>query len=81
MQVIKNVRVAAGLLFLTSSLANVSVSIAGVSLPVSYAGPQGDAGLDQVNVLLPASLAGSGNTAVSVIVDGVISNIAHVTIM
>ncbi len=63
-----------------SSLANVKVSIGGLSLPAVYAGPQGDAGLDQVNVLLPASLAGKGDTAVSVTVDGVVSNTAHITI-
>ena len=64
-----------------SSLANVRVSIGGLSLPAAYAGPQGDAGLDQVNVQIPASLAGSGNTAISVSVDGVVSNTAHITIM
>jgi uncharacterized protein (TIGR03437 family) len=41
-------------------------SIAGQTLAVSYAGPQIQiAGLDQINVLLPQSLAGSGNTSVS----------------
>ncbi len=64
-----------------SSLANVSVSIKGLSLPVAFAGPQGDAGLDQVNVQIPAPLAGSGDTALSVIVDGAVSNTAHITIM
>ena len=63
-----------------SSLARVSVSIGGLSLPVAYAGPQGDAGLDQVNVQLPASLAGSGNTAISVVADGSVSNTAYITI-
>ena len=64
-----------------SSVANVSVSIGRLSLPVLYAGPQGDAGLDQVNVQLPSSLAGSGDTILSVVVDGVVSNTAHITIM
>jgi uncharacterized protein (TIGR03437 family) len=63
-----------------SSLANVSVSIGGLSLPVAYAGPQGDAGLDQVNVQIPASLAGIGDTTISLIVDGKVSNAAHITI-
>ena len=63
-----------------SSLANVSVSIGKLSVPAAYAGPQGDAGLDQVNVQLPASLAGSGDTTVSVTVDGMVSNTAHITI-
>ena len=40
---------------------NVSASIDGVSVPVTYAGPQGTiSGLDQVNLLLPPQLAGSG---------------------
>jgi uncharacterized protein (TIGR03437 family) len=64
-----------------SSLANVSVSIAGLSLPAAYAGPQGDAGLDQVNVQVPASLAGIGDTTISVTVDGKVSNTAHLTIL
>ncbi len=39
----------------------MSVSIQGIHASVAYAGAQGtDAGLDQVNVLLPAQLAGSG---------------------
>jgi uncharacterized protein (TIGR03437 family) len=47
---------------------NFSASVNGASLPVTYAGPQPSfPGLDQVNVLLPASLAGSGcsNVALS----------------
>ena len=64
-----------------SSLANVSVSIGGLSLPVAYAGTTTEAGLDQINVLIPVSLAGSGDTAISVTIDGVVSNIAHITIM
>jgi uncharacterized protein (TIGR03437 family) len=59
----------------------VSVSIAGLSLPAAYAGPQGDAGLDQVNVQVPASLAGIGDTTISVTVDGKVSNTAHLTIL
>jgi uncharacterized protein (TIGR03437 family) len=64
-----------------SSLAGVSVSIGGLSLPVVYAGPQADPGLDQVNVQIPASLAGIGDTTISVVVDGVPSNMARITIM
>src|SRR5207245_3256656 len=41
-------------------------SIAGQTLPVTYAGPQIQiAGLDQINVLLPKTLAGAGNTSIS----------------
>ena len=44
-----------------SSAAAISATINNQSLPVLYAGPQTTfAGLDQINVQLPASLAGSG---------------------
>jgi uncharacterized protein (TIGR03437 family) len=40
---------------------NVSVTVDGVGAGVAYAGAQGtDAGLDQINLLLPPQLAGSG---------------------
>jgi uncharacterized protein (TIGR03437 family) len=58
-----------------SSLMNVTVAINGVSIPVLYAGPSpGFAGLDQVNVSLPLSLSGSGQSNVTVTVDGQTSN-------
>jgi uncharacterized protein (TIGR03437 family) len=45
--------------------------IGSATLPVAYAGPQGVyVGLDQVNVVLPKSLRGSGNAAVVLTVDG-----------
>ena len=54
-----------------SSLANVSVSINGISLQVLYAGPApGFTGLDQVNVLLDLGLRGAGESAVTLTVDG-----------
>ena len=58
-----------------SSLANVKVTINGVSVPVLYAGaqPQFD-GLDQVNVGLTLNLRGSGVSNVVVTVDGKDSN-------
>jgi uncharacterized protein (TIGR03437 family) len=61
-----------------SSLANVTVDAAGLTLPVEYAGPEGSGipGLDQVNVRLPASLLGRGAFEISVTVDGVRSNVA-----
>ncbi|HKE26156.1 MAG TPA: hypothetical protein VKB88_27555 [Bryobacteraceae bacterium] len=44
---------------------HVSVIINGIFVPVLYAGPQPDfAGLDQINVALPAELRGSGLTNV-----------------
>jgi uncharacterized protein (TIGR03437 family) len=47
----------------------------------AYAGAQGGyAGLDQVNVQLPASLAGSGVVNVNLTVDGQTSNTLQVQI-
>lgn len=59
----------------------VTVSIQGVNAPVAYAGPQGGfAGLDQVNVVVPQTLAGSGTVSVAVTGGGVVSNQVTVTI-
>jgi uncharacterized protein (TIGR03437 family) len=58
-----------------SSIGNVSCTIGAATLPVIYAGAQPQyPGLDQVDVLLPASLKGSGQVNVTVIVDGQTSN-------
>jgi uncharacterized protein (TIGR03437 family) len=56
------------------SLANVTVTIGTIALPVQYAGPCDPAqfaGFDQVNVALPYSLAGAGQVTVTLTVDGV----------
>ncbi len=54
-----------------SALSAVSVSIGGVNAQVEYAGPQPDfAGLDQLNVRLPRSLAGRGEVEIVVVADG-----------
>jgi uncharacterized protein (TIGR03437 family) len=64
----------AGLRF-RSSLAGVTAKIGGVDAMVGFAGAQGElAGLDQVNVLLPRSLAGRGEVAVALTVDGKAAN-------
>ncbi len=63
-----NVATSAGQVFLIlfgtgirGAIGGVNVTIQGIAATVAYAGAQGtDAGLDQVNVLLPAQLAGSG---------------------
>lgn len=58
-----------------SSLGGVGVTIGGVNNPVGYAGPQNElAGLDQVNVALPRSLARRGSVDVVLTVDGLTSN-------
>jgi uncharacterized protein (TIGR03437 family) len=64
-----------------SSLANVQVTINGVSVPVQYAGAQPSSpGLDQVNVSLPVSLSGTGDANVVLTVDGQVSNTVMVDI-
>jgi uncharacterized protein (TIGR03437 family) len=58
-----------------TALAGVTCRVGSTTLPVSYAGPQGVyVGLDQVNILLPKSLRGSGNANVSITVDGQAAN-------
>jgi uncharacterized protein (TIGR03437 family) len=53
----------------------VTCRVGATTLPVAYAGPQGGfVGLDQVNVTLPKSLRGSGNTTVLLTVDGQAAN-------
>lgn len=63
------------------SASAVSATVQGMTVPVVYAGPQSEVpGLDQVNLLLPLSLAGSGLSSVVVTADGVASNTGYVTI-
>ena len=61
--------------------AGVTVTVGGVTAPVLYAGPQGSfTGLDQVDVQLPASLAGKGNVNVQLTAAGIAANAVQVTI-
>jgi uncharacterized protein (TIGR03437 family) len=63
------------------SLADVSLTIGGVSAPVLYAGPQGTyPGLDQVNVALPLTLHGVGEVDVVLTVDGQTSNTVRIAV-
>ena len=56
--------------------ASVQCLVAGQSVPVLYAGPVAAyAGLDQVNISIPKSLAGAGDVRVYVVADGVVSNV------
>jgi uncharacterized protein (TIGR03437 family) len=58
-----------------SALSGITVTIGGVAGEVSFAGPQPTfSGLDQMNVLLPRSLAGRGEVDVALTVDGVAAN-------
>ena len=53
----------------------VTVNVQGLTLPVTYAGPQPETpGLDQVNILLPKSLAGIGSVSVVLSASGIESN-------
>jgi uncharacterized protein (TIGR03437 family) len=64
-----------------SSLANVSLTIHGTSVPVLYAGPSpGFSGLDQVNVGLTLNLRGSGASDVILTVDGQASNTVSIDV-
>jgi uncharacterized protein (TIGR03437 family) len=60
---------------------NFTAMVGGVAVPVQFAGPQGQyPAFDQVNIPLPASLAGSGTVNVVVTVDGNASNAVQVAI-
>jgi uncharacterized protein (TIGR03437 family) len=64
-----------------SSLANVAVTINGMSVPVLYAGPSPNyVGLDQVNAALVLGLRGSGVSNVILTVDGQVSNVVSIDI-
>ncbi|MGH9832450.1 MAG: SBBP repeat-containing protein [Blastocatellia bacterium] len=64
-----------------SSEAAVKVTVGGVDAPVTYAGLQPTlVGVDQINALLPRSLAGRGEVDVVVTVDGKMANIVQVSI-
>ena len=64
-----------------SSLDKVHVNVGDVAAPALYAGPQPQfPGLDQVNVLLPASLSGSGGVGIQLEIDGRVSNVVQIAI-
>ncbi len=60
--------------------ANVQCYVAGIAVPVLYAGPAATPGLDQVNISIPRSLAGAGDARVYLIADGNASNVAGLSI-
>jgi uncharacterized protein (TIGR03437 family) len=65
----------------SAGVANTTVTINGVNAPVVYVGPQGSVpGLDQINVQIPASLAGTGNANVQLTAGGVTANQVQVTL-
>jgi uncharacterized protein (TIGR03437 family) len=60
--------------------ANVTVTVNGVSTQVLYAGSAGYSGVDQINVMLPASLAGSGTVALQLTASSILANTVQVAI-
>jgi uncharacterized protein (TIGR03437 family) len=64
-----------------TSLSNVSVTINGTSVPVLYAGTQGGfVGLDQVDVTVPITMRGSGETNLVLTINGQVANTVRVNI-
>lgn len=64
-----------------NSLSDVTVTVGGVPVQVDYADTQGTlVGLDQVNVLLPRTLAGRGQVDINLSVAGVSANTVTVSI-
>ena len=60
---------------------SVQCYVAGQSVPVQYAGPVSSfVGLDQVNITIPRSLAGTGTALVYLVADGVSSNVVSLNL-
>lgn len=64
-----------------ADLSGVTVQLGGTSAQVTYAGPQPTfVGLDQINLLLPRTLAGRGEVDIAASVDGQSANTVKVSI-
>lgn len=64
-----------------SAMRNVVAEVGGVMVAVQYAGAvAGNPGLDQVNLVIPASLAGSGEVPVVLTVDGQTANVVTINL-
>jgi len=73
------------LILLGTGIANAgtaltTATINGVAAIVTYAGPSGDPGYDQVNILIPAQLVAAGNVEVQLTVEGVAANPIQITL-
>ncbi len=64
-----------------TALSAVVCDIGGTSVTVEYAGTQGTqfVGLDQINLLLPSTLAGKGGQNINLRVDAILANVVTVT--
>lgn len=60
--------------------ASIQVYAGGQSIPVLYAGPATFAGLDQVDISIPTSLAGTGDIRVYLVADGTTSNVVGLNV-
>ena len=64
-----------------SALSAVTVTINGVAAEVTYCGSQPDfLGLDQMNVVIPPSLAGTGSVSIVITIDGKTANSTTITL-
>jgi uncharacterized protein (TIGR03437 family) len=64
-----------------AALSDVTVTVGSTVLQPAYSGAQGGfVGLDQINVLLPYSLKGSGDVPVVVTASGLVANTVRITI-
>ena len=64
-----------------SNVANVAASIGGAIAPILYVGPQSQyPGLDQVNLVVPRSLAGAGEVPIVLTVEGQTANVVTVSV-
>lgn len=64
-----------------SNLDAVTLKIGDLAIPVTFAGPQGSAGMDQLDAgPLPASLAGRGDVVLTLTVDGKTANPLTITV-
>jgi uncharacterized protein (TIGR03437 family) len=61
--------------------ASVTATVGGLTVLVLYAGPQASfAGLDQINIQIPSSLAGKGNVNIQLTAGGIAANAVQITI-
>jgi uncharacterized protein (TIGR03437 family) len=82
------INVANGAVYLTlygtglqaAGTAGVKATVNGTAAQVLFAGPSAYTGVDQVNILLPASLGGKGNVNILVTAGGIQASAAQVTI-
>jgi uncharacterized protein (TIGR03437 family) len=66
--------------FANAGTALTTATINGVASTVTYAGPTGSPGIDQINILIPAKLAGAGYVNVQVTAEGVAANPVQITL-